>query len=76
MRPFRSFLLLLIVLICFAGLSYVLPWDLNLPSAESLIPEKLIRNLTADDSAKNPTEETRVSDTSGSLTTLNAGRNS
>jgi len=43
MRPFRSFLLLLIILICFAGLSYVLPWELNLPSAETLIPEKILR---------------------------------
>lgn len=45
MRPFRSFLLLLIILICFAGLSYVLPWDLNLPSAETLIPEKILRKI-------------------------------
>jgi alginate O-acetyltransferase complex protein AlgI len=52
MRPFRSFLLLLIILICFAGLSYILPWDLNLPSAESLIPEKLFRNLSKEGSEK------------------------
>jgi len=45
MRPFRSFLLLLIILVCFAGLSYVLPWDLNLPTAETLIPEKLLRKI-------------------------------
>ncbi len=64
MRPFRSFLLLLIVLICFAGLSYILPWDLNLPSAESLIPEKLIRNLTAHDSTISPAEELNAADTS------------
>jgi alginate O-acetyltransferase complex protein AlgI len=44
MRPFRSFLLLLVILICFAGLSYILPWDLHLPSIESLIPEKLIKS--------------------------------
>jgi D-alanyl-lipoteichoic acid acyltransferase DltB (MBOAT superfamily)/lysophospholipase L1-like esterase len=64
MRPFRSFLLLLIVLICFAGLSYILPWDLNLPTAESLIPEKLIRNLIAHDSTISPTEELNAADTS------------
>src|SRR5665647_438105 len=68
MRPFRSFLLLLVVLICFAGLSYILPWDLNLPSAETLIPEKLIRNLTTDDSSENPAEEITAADTSGTLT--------
>jgi alginate O-acetyltransferase complex protein AlgI len=68
MRPFRSFLLLLIVLICFAGLSYVFPWDLNLPSAESLFPEKLIRNLTGDNSAKSQIEEISAADTSETLT--------
>ena len=52
MRPFRSFLLLLIILICFAGLSYILPWDLHLPSAESLIPEELIRNLSKEGTDK------------------------
>ncbi len=65
MRPFRSLLLLLIVLICFTGLSYILPWDLNLPSAESLIPENLIRNLVSDDSVKIQAEEISVADTSG-----------
>ncbi len=45
MRPFRSFLLLLILLVVFAGLSYILPWDLNLPSAESLIPSELVPGL-------------------------------
>ncbi len=45
MRPFRSFLLLLVILICFAGLSYVLPWDLDLPSAETLVPEKILRKI-------------------------------
>jgi len=45
MRPVKSFLLLLIILICFAGLSYVLPWDLNLPSAETLIPENLLKKI-------------------------------
>ncbi|MDP4224039.1 MAG: hypothetical protein Q8868_12080, partial [Bacteroidota bacterium] len=45
MRPFRSFLLLLIFLIVFAGLSYVLPWDLKLPDAGTLFPEEFITSL-------------------------------
>ena len=45
MRPFRSFLLLLFFLIVFAGLSYVLPGKLNLPSVESLIPSELVPDL-------------------------------
>jgi hypothetical protein len=50
MRPFRSFLLLLLFLICFAGLSYFLPGDLNLPDAETLLPRELIRSLFPADS--------------------------
>ncbi len=46
MRPFRSFLLLLILLICFAGLSYILPWNLHLPTLETLIPGDLISGLS------------------------------
>jgi alginate O-acetyltransferase complex protein AlgI len=63
MRPFRSFLLLLIFLICFAGLSYILPWDINLPTAESLIPEKLIRPLTKGDTKKEASESISIPDT-------------
>jgi D-alanyl-lipoteichoic acid acyltransferase DltB (MBOAT superfamily) len=65
MRPFRSFLLLLIILVCFAGLSYILPWDLNLPSVESLIPEKLIRPLIKNDIAESTGKEISVADTLG-----------
>ncbi len=49
MRPFRSFLLLLLFLICFAGFSYLLPWEINLPKAESLIPAELINILFRDE---------------------------
>jgi len=63
MRPFRSFLLLLIILICFTGLSYILPWDLNLPSAESLFPEKLIEPFIKDDISGSSAEEIRPADT-------------
>ena len=69
MRPFRSFLLLLIILICFTGLSYILPWNLNLPSFESLIPEKLIRSLVKDDTSRSISEEISVADTSAPVTT-------
>jgi D-alanyl-lipoteichoic acid acyltransferase DltB (MBOAT superfamily) len=68
MRPFRSFLLLLIILICFTGLSYILPWDLNLPSVESLIPEKLIRTSIKNDTSRSISEELSVADTSRPVT--------
>ena len=42
MRPFRSFLLLLIFLACFTGLYYILPGKLGLPYINDFIP----RNLT------------------------------
>jgi alginate O-acetyltransferase complex protein AlgI len=51
MRPFRSFLLFLIFLICFTGLSYFLPGHLNLPKPESLFPPELIHRLAGGDSA-------------------------
>jgi D-alanyl-lipoteichoic acid acyltransferase DltB (MBOAT superfamily) len=51
MRPFRSFLLLLIFLICFTGLSYFLPEHLNLPTPVSLFPPELIHRLAGGDTA-------------------------
>ena len=68
MRPFRSFLLLLIILICFAGLSYILPWDLNLPSVESLIPGRLIHTSVKVDTSGTISEEISVADTSRPVT--------
>lgn len=47
MRPLRSSLLLLVLLICFAGLSYILPWDLHLPTFETLLPGELLRGLSS-----------------------------
>jgi alginate O-acetyltransferase complex protein AlgI len=38
MRPFRSFLLLLIFLTCFTGLYYVIPLNIPLPVIEDFIP--------------------------------------
>ncbi len=40
MRPFRSFLLLLIFLVCFTGLYYVIPahWHLKLPNVREFFP--------------------------------------
>jgi D-alanyl-lipoteichoic acid acyltransferase DltB (MBOAT superfamily) len=63
MRPFRSFLLLLIFLICFAGLSYILPWDLNLPSVESLIPKELVKDFFKGDAEENTSAGKADSDT-------------
>jgi alginate O-acetyltransferase complex protein AlgI len=68
MRPFRSFLLLLIILICFTGLSYVLPWNLNLPSVESLLPEKLTRTFANRDTTGSISEKTSIADTAKSVT--------
>jgi len=63
MRPFRSFFLLLIILICFAGLSYLLPWDLNLPSVESLVPNKLVSSFIKENTYKSIPEEKIATDT-------------
>lgn len=46
MRPSRSFLLLLIYLVCFAGLSYILPWDAGLPTVRSFLPGKLAESVS------------------------------
>jgi D-alanyl-lipoteichoic acid acyltransferase DltB (MBOAT superfamily) len=49
MRPYRSFLLLLIFLICFTGLSFFLPRHLNLPTPRSLFPDDLINSISGGD---------------------------
>jgi hypothetical protein len=41
MRPFRSFLLLLIFLACFTGLYYIIPGYVQLPGINVFIPAKL-----------------------------------
>jgi D-alanyl-lipoteichoic acid acyltransferase DltB (MBOAT superfamily) len=43
MRPIRTFLLLLIYLVCFAGLSYILPWFPGLPTVNNLFPANLLQ---------------------------------
>ena len=63
MRPFRSFLLLLIFLVVFAGLYYVLPWKLNLPSLESLIPSELVPDLLRKNDSKIANSDTSRTDT-------------
>ena len=45
MRPFRSFLLLLIFLVCFTGLHYIIPAFKGFPSVSEFVPESLIKNL-------------------------------
>jgi len=62
MRPFRSFLLLLIFLFLFAGLSYIFPWGLNLPSVETLIPKELLPSLFKGNEAKKINQEAETSD--------------
>ncbi len=41
MRPFRSFLFLLLALVCFTGLSYFLPQCSDLPDINTFFPEEL-----------------------------------
>ncbi len=53
MRPIRIFLLLLIYLVCFAGLSYILPWDLGLPTISNLLPANLIQTPATGDPEAN-----------------------
>jgi len=49
MRPFRSFLLLLILLACFTGLHYLIPASQLFPSIKEFIPEVLISDLFSQD---------------------------
>ncbi len=46
MRPFRSFLLLLIVMACLSGLFYIFPHSKLFPSLNEFIPESLVNKLT------------------------------
>jgi alginate O-acetyltransferase complex protein AlgI len=45
MRPFRSFLLLLIILICFTGLHYIIPAKVKLPLLHDFIPVDIPEKL-------------------------------
>ena len=45
MRPFRSFLLLLIFLACFTGLYYIVPGKLRLPGINDFIPANIIKKV-------------------------------
>ena len=45
MRPLRSFLLLLIFLVCFTGLYYIIPYNRFFPSIYEFIPEKVITSV-------------------------------
>jgi alginate O-acetyltransferase complex protein AlgI len=47
MRPFRSFLLLLLFLICFTGLYFIFPGNLNLPVPETFIPADLLYSFSS-----------------------------
>lgn len=49
MRPFRSFLLLLIFLTCFTGLYYIVPGILKLPRINEFIPQNITDKLTGKD---------------------------
>ena len=48
MRPFRSFLLLLIFLACFTGLYYLFPGARLFPSVDEFIPERMSEILSGD----------------------------
>ena len=65
MRPFRSFLLLLIFLVCFTGLYYIFPHHglLKLPFLPDFIPIDLLHQLSPKDSdfIKSPVKQTRDS---------------
>lgn len=51
MRPFRSFLFLLIFLACLTGLHYIIPLNRLFPSISEFIPDNLISGLFTDDNA-------------------------
>ena len=54
MRPFRSFLLLLIFLACFTGLYYLFPGIKLFPSVNEFLPERFIENLSVSTKGINP----------------------
>ncbi len=48
MRPYRSFLFLLIFLVCLTGLWYILPPSIKVPSPERLLPAALRERILSD----------------------------
>jgi D-alanyl-lipoteichoic acid acyltransferase DltB (MBOAT superfamily) len=48
MRPLRSFLLLLIFLVCFAGLHYLIHADHLFPAISEFVPEAILKSLKSD----------------------------
>jgi hypothetical protein len=68
MRPFRSFLLLLFFLACFASLYYFVPGNLKLPGINEFIPQSITQIFLRKDSISSP-EKTILSDTIPSVNT-------
>ncbi len=63
MRPLRSFLLLLIFLICFTGFHYILPATQLFPPVREFIPERLLSYLFTRDNGTKAADTTNVKDT-------------
>jgi len=63
MRPLRSFLLLLIFLVCFAGLHYVIALNQFFPSIYDFVPAELITNLFSDNKTVQESPLKQVPDT-------------
>ena len=59
MRPFRSFLLLLVFLACFTGLNYVFPGINLFPSLDEFIPAEILqKHISADSIPENAVPDT------------------
>jgi len=63
MRPFRSFILLLIFLACFTGLHYIIPANQLFPSIYEFVPYDLINDLFTDEKALVQINVGQVNDT-------------
>jgi alginate O-acetyltransferase complex protein AlgI len=55
MRPFRSFMLLLIFLACFTGLHYLIPSFQGFPSISEFIPEIILNSIKSQTGSNDPT---------------------
>jgi alginate O-acetyltransferase complex protein AlgI len=67
MRPFRSFLLLLIFLACITGLHYLIPAFHGFPSISEFIPGSLLNNLKSENKS-NGQVSTKLTDTTRIVT--------